>query len=293
MTMPTDDPQPESKAAASRRAADAMALKFRDKKLKAIEVARHPATDGEVETINMDSLLPPGSDHDFETAEAAEAPPAPLTPEQRRHRLELMSFRKSFADFAVGEPRTRVAIDDLKRGDVLQIKTIVGSIFLRIVDRLREQGTQAGEILCECHYDLGEQCSLAHAASIALPICTREHVITGADGAQRLASRRLKMSSEAELPPQIGKLLDERFFIELLLYASPQAEKLRPIDLWRALARTLLKAFRLLGWAFSKIKSWIEENNRVEREKKEKKAEAKRQKQAARQAARDARRKSD
>ncbi|HEY5762259.1 MAG TPA: hypothetical protein VIS73_03540, partial [Rhodocyclaceae bacterium] len=236
----------------------------------------------------------PGSERDFEPGMAAvEPPPAPLTPAQRKHRLELMAFRKSFADFPAGAPRSRVAIDDLKRGDVLRIRTIVGNVFLRIVDRIREHGSHAGEILCECHYDLGGQCNPAHAASVTLPICSKDQVITGADGTQRQASRKLKIRSETELPPQLGKLLDERFFLELVIYGNPQAEKLRPVDVWRAVARILLKAARLVWRGLLKIKALIDENNRREREKKEQKAAAQRQRQEAKKAAREARRKPD
>ncbi|HEY5762315.1 MAG TPA: hypothetical protein VIS73_03825, partial [Rhodocyclaceae bacterium] len=189
-SIPPDDTQRETAAAASRRAADAMALKFAESRLKKVCVARHPVAEGEDETIYIDAAPPPGGDI---ATTATEPPPSPLTPAQRKHRLDLIAFRKSFAEFPGGEPRSQVAIGDLKRGDVLRIRTIVGNVFLRIVDRIREHGSHAGEILCECHYDLGDQCNPAHAASITLPICSKDHVITGADGTQRQASRKLKI----------------------------------------------------------------------------------------------------
>lgn len=67
---------------------------------------------------------------------------------------------------------------------------------------------------------IGDPSIPGHAARITLPVCNNEHVITGADGRLRKASRKLKLRSEAGLPPQVGKLLDERFFVELVVYAS-------------------------------------------------------------------------
>lgn len=265
-------PPPDSEQSASRRATDAMVLKFNEARLRSAAPADF--AEGEVETIDLDSVLPPGSDAQPYKA-AAQTPE--LTPEQKKLRLQLVKFKQSFDEFTVQRGLSRLDIDSVKRGDVIEIKTVVGSIYLRLLDRIRGEQAGAGEILCECRYDLGDQCDLAHAASIQLPLCSHKHVITAADGSQRLASRALKISSEAELPPQVTKLLHEHFFTELILYANPQPEKLRLLDIGRWLLRIALK-----------IKSIIDENNRREREKEEAKRRRKEEKRQAAARARQA-----
>lgn len=256
-----------------RRATDATALKFKESDIASM--ARHQAAlaDGEVETIDMDGILPgghPGDGHAHASASRPASPP--LTAEQRKIRLQLVTFKHSLDAFEISNPLPRVAISDIKRGDVITIETIVGQLYLLIVDRIKGVRKDTGEILCECHYDLHEQHIPKHAASIQLPICSKDFVIGNPDGSTRLASRKLKMRTDAELPLHVSSLLDERFFGSLTIHASPQPDKLRPIDLARWIIRMAL-------W----VKAMIDENNRVEREKQARKEEQRRQKKAARQ----------
>lgn len=258
--MPAETPSPQtSEPASGRRATDAAHLKFEQAALKSIEPGKTAFAAAEVETINMDSVLPFGSEVDFHRPQPAAATAA-LTTEQKKTRLAMVKFKQSFDNFAVTGHLSQVNIATIKRGDAIEIKTIVGSIYLRVLDRIKFDRSGSGEILCECRYDLGDQCELIHAASIQLPICTHRHVIANADGSKRAASRTLKMTTEEALPPHVSKLLHENFFTEIAIYANPQGEKLRLLDVGRWLARIALK-----------IKAIIDENNRHEREKQQKK----------------------
>jgi len=249
-----------------RRAADAMPRHFAEHALKGAFSA-HP--DVEVETIDMDVLPPGHHDHHHEDV----PPPAStLSAEQKKGQLQIVKFKQTLDGFQVSQV-SQVNIDNIKRGDVIQIKTIVGSMYIRIADRLRGMVPGVGEILGECRYDLQDQWTLVHAASITLPVCTKDHVIVQADGSKRYASRSLKMNADAELPESLTNLLRESFFTEILLHANPAPEKLRLIDVGRWLLR--------MG---SKIKGWIDENNRREREKKALADAKKMQKQLERQA---------
>ncbi|WP_265945501.1 hypothetical protein [Dechloromonas sp. A34] len=240
-------------------------------------MARHRAAlaDGEVETIDMDGALPGGHVDDTHAHAAASGPASPpLTAEQRKIRLQVVTFKHSLEGFEVTDPLSRVGISDIKRGDVIAIETIVGQLYLQIIDRIKGVRKDTGEILCECHYDLHEQNIPKHAASIQLPICSKNFIITNPDGSTRLASRKLKMSTDAELPLHVSNLLDERFFGSLAIHASPQPDKLRPIDLARWFIRMALR-----------FKALIDEHNRLEREKQARKEEQRQQKKAARQQA--------
>lgn len=278
--MTAEAPNQNNEHAAGRRAADAMALKFREAELKSVTLLPASFSEGDVETIDMDGALPIGSEADFHPA-ASTAPRlrSADTPEQKKLRLQLATFTQSFKDFDAAEHLSWINIADLKRGDVVAIKTMAGRIYLRIVDRIRGIRADAGEILCECHYDLSDQYYVAHAASIQLPICARSHAIVNPDGSQRLASRKLKMSTDAVLPPHVSNLLHERFFVELTIYANPQPEKLRLVDLARWIARIGLR-----------LKAAFDENNRLEREKKQKKEEESRRKMEERQRKKQAKR---
>lgn len=263
------DPQKMPEPVVGRRAADTLGLSFRGAERKSVEL-KTPVADDEVEIINLDEVLPPGSDEDFRHDPSVDAPPrSPLTPELRKQQIQLATLKRSFEEFKVTEHLSWINISDIKRGDVLAIKTIVGCVYLQVIERIK--GAGAGEALCECHYDLGDQSVPAHVASIQLPICARNHLIANPDGSKRQASRKLKMVTEAILPPHLGTLLQEQFFVEIMIHAHPQPERLRFIDLWRGIARV-----------FYWIKAVIEKNNRIEREKKQRKEEEKRQKQEER-----------
>ena len=250
-----------------------MALKFKEAELKSIALPKTSFAEGEVETIDMDAQLPRGSDDDFQknTSPAGPAKTA-LTQEQKALRLQLVKFKQSFEEFAVTKHLSRVNIAEIKRGDVVAIKTIVGSIYLRVLDRIKGERAGAGEILCECHYDLSDQFCPAHTASIQLPICANNHTITAPDGSKRQASRALKIQTETVLPPHVSQLLHERFFVEIAIHSSPQAEKLRLLDLGRWIVRMAFK-----------LKAVIDENNRREREKKQQKEDARQQKKEEQQ----------
>ncbi|MBS1160549.1 MAG: hypothetical protein H6R15_2968 [Proteobacteria bacterium] len=257
--MTTDVPEPLPDSSERRRASDAAALKFRESEIKAMarQRAALAEADADVETIDMEGNLPRGNAEDGQAQASASAPASrPLTAEQRKIRLQLVVFKHSLETFAAANPLPRVGISDIKRGDVIAIDTIVGRVYLQIVDRIKGVRQDTGEILCECHYDLPDQHVPKHAASIQLPICTRNFVINNPDGSTRLASRKLKMSTDTVLPPHVSNLLDERFFTGLTIYASPQADSARPIDLARWVIRMGLKA-----------KALIDENNRREKEK--------------------------
>jgi hypothetical protein len=271
--MTTAPPSQNLEPTAGRRATDDMALKFKEAELKSIALLHPSFTEGEIETIDMDGVLPVGGEDDFHTA-ASSAEPARsvLTPEQKKLRLQLAAFKQFFSEFDVTHRLSQITIADIKRGDVIAIKTIVGIIYLRIVDRIKGERAGTGEILCECNYDLSDQGALTHAASIQLPICSSSHAITNPDGSKRLASRKLKISTDAELPPHVSNLLHERFFVEISIYANPQPEKLRLIDFGRWIAKIGLK-----------LKAIVVENNRFEREKKRQKEEERRRKKEARQ----------
>jgi len=234
---------------------------------------RAALADAEVETIDLDGVLPRG-DADDGPAHASTTGPAspPPTAEQRKIRLQLVTFKHSLDDFEAANPLLRVGISDIKRGDVIAIETIVGHLYLHIIDRITGVRKDTGEILCECHYDLHEQHIPRHTASIQLPICSKNFVIGNPDGSTRLASRKLKISTDTELPLHVCNLLDERFFGSIAIYASPQPDKPRLIDLARWVIRMALR-----------LKALIDENNRLEREKQAKKEEQRRLKKAARQ----------
>lgn len=271
--MTAEAPQQTAKPAASRRATDAMPLTFQETTLQSQAALHHALTEGEVETIDMDSLLPHGSETEFHpNASIGGQIKPPLTPEQKKQRVQLATFKQIFADFPLVEGLSRVGIAEIKRGDILAIESIGGNIYLHIIDRIKGEAAGAGEVLCECHYDLGDHCPRAHLASIQLPICTSRHVISHPDGSQRLASRKLKINAQVTLAPAISNLLHERFFVNLAVYANPQAEKLRFVDVGRWIARMGLK-----------LKAIIVENNRREREKKQQAAEERRRLKEARQ----------
>lgn len=226
-----------------RRATDRVPQQFDGDALGRI-TQLHPAfADAQIETIDMDAALPPGHEQDESLAGSTQSAPQSIDRELNKARLQLVKFRGSLADFEVTSV-TRVAIDDVKRGDVVEIRTIVGSLYLSIIDRIRGLAPDAGEILCQCRYDLPNQWALAHGASIILPVCTKSHLITHPDGTQRMASRALKILANAELPEQVKSLMRENFFVEIRIYANPQKEKLRPIDVIRAVRRTVQKLKR-------------------------------------------------
>lgn len=271
--MTSDAPNQIPDSNEGRRATDATALKFKESDIASM--ARHQAAlaDGEVETIDMDGMLPGGHADDAHAHASASRPASPpLTAEQKKIRLLLVTFKHSLEGFEATDALSRIGISDIKRGDVIAIETIVGQHYLQIVDRIKGVRKDTGEILCECHYDLHEQHIPKHAASIQLPICSKNFVITNPDGSTRLASRKLKMRTNAELPLHVSNLLDERFFGSLEIHASPQPDKLRPIDLARGIIRMVLG-----------FKALIDEHNRLEREKQARKEEQRQQKKAARQ----------
>jgi hypothetical protein len=261
--MTAAPPLPPPEQTAGRRASDATALKFKEAELNSMALLQASFPEGEVETIDMNGMLPRGSDDDFHATASTSGPviPAP-TPEQKKLRTQLATLKQSFKEFELANHLSRVDISDIKRGDVVAIKTVVGNIYLRIIDRIKGEKAGAGEILCECHYDLSDQVNLAHAASIQLPICASSHAITNPDGSTRLAGRKLKMSTGVTLPAHVSNLLHERFFVEITIYANPQPEKFRFIDLGRWIAGIGLK-----------LKAVIDENNRIERQKKQQKVE--------------------
>lgn len=265
--MASNNEKPEEQIASEkpleRRATDAMLLKFEQSALKAILPAGTEISESDIETIDMDSILPPG--HEEETSKHAATARPVLNPEQNRERIRIVKFKQSFEDFEITTRLTQVSILNIKRGDIIEIKTIVGSLFFRIVDRIKGEHPGIGEILCECRYDLMDQWALAHAASITLPVCTKHHVIVNPDGTRRFASRSLKIKTEQELPERVKSLMHESFFTEIVLYSNPVAEKWRFIDFMRWLMR--------IG---RKIKAIVDENNRKEREKEQKKQEIKR-----------------
>lgn len=271
--MTSDAPNHISDSNVLRRATDATALKFKESEIASMARHRAALVDGEIETIDMNGVLPRGSTDDAQ-AHASTSGPAhsPLTAEQRKLRLQLVTFKHSLDAFEVTNPILRVGIADIKRGDVIAIGTIVGHLYLHIIDRIKGVQKDTGEILCECHYDLHEQHIPKHAASIQLPICSKNFVVINPDGSTRLASRKLKMSTDAELPLHVGKLLDERFFGSIVIHANPQPEKLRLIDPARWIIRMTLK-----------LKALIDKYNRLEREKQAQKEEQRQQKEAARQ----------
>ncbi|MFA7292803.1 MAG: hypothetical protein WC023_11205 [Rhodocyclaceae bacterium] len=228
-----------------RRAADAIPRQFSGDVLNRIEHS-HPAfADAQIEMIDMDVALPPGHGHGHESDEhfqpaAAAGTTLPLDKEQNRARLQLSRFKGTLDEFEILQV-TRVDIASIKRGDVIQIKTFAGSIYISVIDRIQGISAGIGEILCECRYDLPNQWTLVHAASIILPVCTKDHLITNPDGSQRKASRALKITTAAELPDQVKSLLRENFFSEIRIYATPQKERLRPVDIVRGIKRLALK----------------------------------------------------
>lgn len=271
--MTPDTPNQIPDSSVRRRGADAPALNFKESEIKAM--ARHSATiaDGEVETIDMDSILPRGNGDDARAHASPSAPASqPLTAEQKKVRLQLVTFKHSLDAFDAANPVPRVGISDIKRGDVIAIETIVGRLYLHVIDRIKGVRKDTGEILCECHYDLHEQHIPKHAASIQLPICSKDCVISNPDGSKRLASRKLKMVTDTVLPIHVRDLLDERFFGSIAIHASQQTDKPRLIDLARWFIRMAL-------W----FKALIDENNRLEREKQARKEEQRQLKKAARQ----------
>lgn len=226
-----------------RRAADAIPRQFGGDALSRIEHS-HPAfADAQIEMIDMDAALPPGQRHEhdehFQPA-AASGTTLQVDMEQNRARLQIGKFKGSLDDFEISQV-TQVNISNIKRGDVIQIKTFIGSIYFSVIDRIKGVSPGIGEILCECRYDLPNQWALIHAASIILPVCTKDHVITNPDGSQRKASRALKMDTGTELPDQVKNLLRENFFVEIRIHATPRKERLRPVDVVRAIRRTLQK----------------------------------------------------
>ncbi|HRE18495.1 MAG TPA: hypothetical protein PLW86_15740 [Rhodocyclaceae bacterium] len=252
-----------------RRATDVMQPHFAGQALKGVHPAHAALAEAEVETIDMDAVLPPGHVHHHDDRPP---PVSALSAEQKKGQLQLVKFKQIFDEFEARQV-SQVTIDTIKRGDVIQIKTIVGSVYIRVVDRLRGNAPGAGEILGECRYDLQDQWALSHGASITVPFCTKDHRIEQADGTTRYASRALKMTQEEKLPEQVSNLLRESFFTEIHIHANPEREKLRLIDVGRWMLR--------MG---RKVKGWIDENNRREREKRALAEAKKMQKQLERQA---------
>jgi hypothetical protein len=232
---PPNDNHPE------RRVTDALPQHFEGDALARLAKA-HPAFDeAQIESIDMDAVLPVGHEPDDEVSpSSAPAAPAALDSEQSKARQLFARFRVALADFDMTTV-TRVDADMVKRGDVIEIRTFAGSVYLVIVDRILGIAAGAGEILCECRYDLQNQRLPVHAASVILPVCTKNHVITTADGTQRKASRALKMTAAIALPDEVTKLLRENFFNEIRLYANPQPERLRPVDVVRGIRRFALR----------------------------------------------------
>ncbi|OQA34967.1 MAG: hypothetical protein BWY57_00117 [Betaproteobacteria bacterium ADurb.Bin341] len=248
-----------------------MPVKFGETALKAFSPTSAAIAEEDIETIDMDSILPRGYNDDLE----ARGPSSESTAkaEENRRRLQVVKYKQTFAHFEVTRT-SQLTMSAVKRGDVVEIKTIVGSVFIRILDRIKGGRADVGEILGECRYDLPEQWDIVHAASIILPVCSKNHLIVNPDGSQRAASRSLKMTADIELPDHVKKLLHESFFSEIVVHVSPGREKLRLIDVARWMKRV-----------FSKIRAIIEENNRREREKKAQKELAKQQKCLRKQSA--------
>ena len=272
-----ESPKPASHFA-ERRSTDAMPQKFEAAALKGAAHAHAAFADAEIETIDMDAALPPGHHPELDDHHGPQtvAPAAPAyTPGQNRARLALVKFKQSIDEFAVADV-TLVHIGNVKRGDVIEIETIVGSLYFRVVDRIKGLSKGVGELLCECRYDLQDQWEVTHPASITVPLCSKAHLIVNPDGTQRPASRALKMRTEAELPEAITKLLRESFFVSIKIHATPVPDKLRVIDALRFCMRVVHRIMR-----------WVEENNRHEREKEERKREAKRQKEEEKQRKRE------
>ncbi len=239
--------------APERRAADAMRRHFEDSALASVLPTHAAFADAEIVTIDMDAGLPAGHGHDDRLH--SHSPSPALTTEQVRKRVQIVKLKASLEDFQVSRV-SQVTISNIKRGDLIEIKTIVGDIFFRVLDRIKGNAAGVGEVLCECRYDLLDQWDLVHAASIILPICSKNHLITNPDGTQRLASRSLKLTTGTELPGQVKNLLRENFFVEIKIHANPQPEKLRAIDALRWAKRLALK-----------LKAIIDENNKRERKK--------------------------
>lgn len=248
-----------------------MPVKFGEAALKAFSPTGAMIAEEDIETIDMNSILPPGYSDDLEARDAGSESTAKA--EENRRRLQVVKYKQTFAHFEITRT-SQLTMSIVKRGDVVEIKTIVGSVFIRILDRIKGDRADVGEILGECRYDLPEQWAMVHAASIILPVCSKNHLIANPDGSQRTASRSLKMTADIELPDHVKKLLHESFFSEIVIHVSPEREKLRLIDVGRWMKRV-----------FSKIRAIIEENNRKEREKKAQKELAKQQKRLEKQSA--------
>ena len=259
--MPADASLETPELAAQRRATDTGSLKFGAAHIKSTAQI-HPAfQEGDIEVINLDLTAPGGDLDDFEPRESAPKPStSALTREQIKARVLLSQFKQTFESFDQIDHLTQVTMNDIKRGDVIAIKTIVGTVYLNIRDRIKGRLAGTGEILCQCHYDLGDRCDLVHAASIQLPICTRTFTITMADGNKRCASRQLKIHTDVTLPPHVSEILHERFFVGISIFSNPEREKPRLVDFGRWLVRLFLR-----------IKAAIQANNQYEREKKLKK----------------------
>lgn len=232
---------PAAETNLERRSADSMVLRFGESALKAFMPAHATFSDEDlVETIDMDSMLPPGlGNEDFHSASAKASTPAP-GPDQSRIRLQIVKFKQTFDNYECHKT-TIVTIDHIKRGDIVEIKSIVGSIFIRILDRIRGERAGTGEILCECRYDLPDKWTLVHTATILLPVCAKNHVILQPDGTRRFASRMVKMKTDAELPDHVRSVLHESFFTEIIVHATPEPEKARMVDVARWFIRHFLK----------------------------------------------------
>ena len=269
--MPAEASLDTPELVAKRRATDATVLKFPEAKIKAEPQLPQAFHEGEIEVINLDISMPGGDNDDFDQKSSPPTPSAStLTREQIKARVLLAQYKQSFETFDLIDHLTQVTMTDVKRGDVIAIKTIVGIIYLSIQDRIKGLVAGTGEILCECHYDLGDKCDLVHTASIQLPICTKTFTISLPDGTKRSASRQLKIRTSTALPGHVAELLHERFIVGITIYANPKAEKPRLVDLGRWIIRVFLR-----------LKAIIEANNQYEREKKlKKKQEQQRQKES-------------
>jgi len=255
--MPAETTTDVPQITTGRRAADTTALKFREAELKSAAQFKKAFEEGEIEIINFDLVTPGGDVDDLQQPAPPSAPSSSaLTREQIKARLHLAQFKQSFESFGLVSNLLLVTMADIKRGDVIAIKTIVGTIYLNVLDRIKGMVAGTGEALCECHYDLGDQCDLVHAASVQLPICTRTFTITNPDGVKRCANRQLKLVTDVTLPAHVAEILHERFFVGISIYANPQREKRRLVDLGRWLVRSFLR-----------LKAIIKANNQYEREK--------------------------
>ena len=256
--MPAEASQDTPELVARRRATDATVLKFPEARIKAEPQLPQAFHEGDIEVINLDISMPGGDNDDFDQKSSPPTPSAStLTREQIKARVLLAQYKQSFETFDQIDHLMQVRIMDVKRGDVIAIKTIVGIIYLSILDRLKGLVAGTGEILCECHYDLGDKCDLVHTASIQLPICTKTFTISLPDGTKRNASRQLKVRTSTTLPGHVAELLNERYIVDITLYANPKPEKPRLIDFARWIIRVFLR-----------LKAVIEANNQYEREKK-------------------------